>query len=257
MTQDHASRLKGLVWVVLACLVGVLFAAGLAPLAHAIPWSWETKLGKALDTGLTKRECRYRAQPDALLQRVVQRLYPIESGDHAFSIQVRVVTDPAINAYAALGGKITVNSGLLSKAESPEELAGVLAHEIEHVHHRHIMEGTLVHLFTAEGFQLMFGQHSSAADWVQYFLNMDFTRTQEVQADEDGLRRLQQAHVDNRGFRQFFERMEKTDSTATFLSDHPSNRERLEMARRFDNRDVSPIMTATEWQLLKNYCSRQ
>lgn len=254
MSEDHASRLKGLGWVVLACLVGMAIAVGLSPLAHVVPWSWETKLGSLLDTGFAQRECRYRAQPDALLRRVVQRLYPVEDGDRNFSIQVRVATDPAINAYATLGGKIAVNSGLLHKAESPEELAGVLAHEIEHVRHRHIMERTLVHLLTAEGFQLIFGGHSSAGDWVRYFLGMDFTKAQERQADEDGLRRLQQAHIDNRGFREFFARMEKADSSLAFLSDHPSNRERLELTQRFANLDVTPIMTAEEWKELKNYC---
>lgn len=148
-------------------------------------------------------------------------------------------------------------SGLLHQAESPEELAGVLAHEIEHVRHRHIMERTLVHLFTAEGFGLIFGQHSSAADGAQYFLNMDFTRAQESQADVDGLARLHHAHIDNRGFRQFFMRMEKTESSIAFLSDHPSNRERFELARRYSNQDSRPIMTDNEWRVLKQYCDEK
>lgn len=252
--RDHASKLKGLVWVTLACVLGIFFAAGLSPLAHLIPWGWEKKLGEAMVFTPPEKECRLNTEADALLQRLVKRLYPLYPDDSAFSIEVHVAQSPVINAYATLGGKITVNSGLLHKAESPEEIAGVLAHEIGHVHHRHIMEGMLVHLFTAEGINLIFGGGSTAGGFAQYFLRMDFTRQQETQADEDGLQRLQRAHVDNQGFKRFFERMEKENGGSPFFSDHPSNRAREEMADRFKNKDDQPIMTKEEWEILKHYC---
>jgi predicted Zn-dependent protease len=164
------------------------------------------------------------------------------------------VDDPVVNAYATLGGKININSGLIKSAETPEELAGVLAHEIEHVRHRHILERVLVNLFTAEGMNLILGGGSSPAKWAKYFLNMDFTRAQETQADEGGLRRLQMAHVDNHGFKEFFARMGKEESTSVFLSDHPSNRDRMEMVDQFKNEDIRPILTQQEWDVIKNHC---
>lgn len=253
--NDHASKLKGLLWFVATCAVGVVFAFGLSPLAHIIPWSWEQKLGYAVELDIGKQECRSNIRAEALLRQLVNRLYPVRSDDASFSIDVRVVKDPAINAYAALGGKISVNSGLLKQAESAEEVAGVLAHEMEHVHRRHIMQGVITHMFTAEGISMLFGGQTSAAEWANYFVNMDFTREQEAEADEGGLERLQEAHVDNQGFRRFFERMEKSDSVPPFLSDHPSNGARIEMVEKFANRDVKPIMTQDEWKILKNYCS--
>jgi predicted Zn-dependent protease len=108
-----------------------------------------------------------------------------------------------------------------------------------------------------KGINMLFGRHTSTADWTNYFLNMDFTRSQEAQADEDGLKRLQKAHVDNQGFKHFFERMEKSDSAPLFISDHPSNQSRLEMTEKFDNQNVTPIMTKHEWEILKNYCSNK
>jgi predicted Zn-dependent protease len=65
---------------------------------------------------------------------------------------------------------------------------------------------------------------------------------------------LQKAHVDNRGFKQFFERMEASPAAAAFLSDHPSNDERIAMAESFDNQNVTPIMTPAQWGMLKHYC---
>jgi len=252
--NDNASKLKGLLWVIASCLIGVLFAFGLAPLAHVIPWSWEKNLGYALEFNVLNQECHANAQSEALLQRLVKRLYPIQPEDAAFSIEVRVVKNAEINAYASLGGKIFINSGLLKQAESPEEIAGVLAHEITHVQHRHIMEGAINHILTSEGLKAIFGVNSSAAEWTQYFLKMDFTKSQETQADEGGLKRLQQAHIDNQGFKHFFERMENSGFAADFLSDHPSNDARIAMVKQFTNQNVQPIMTQDEWKMLKNAC---
>jgi predicted Zn-dependent protease len=253
--NDSAPKTKGLVWLIAACALGAVFAVGLSPLAHVIPWSWEKKLSYALDLNIPKEECRNNPQAQELMQRLVKRIYPVNSDAAAFSIDVQIVKNPAVNAYATLGGRISVNSGLLKQAESPEEIAGVLAHEIGHVQHRHIMEGAIAHMLTSEGISMIFGGYSSAAEWTQYFLNMDFTRSQEAQADEEGLIRLQQAHVDNQAFRHFFERMEKSGSVPVFLSDHPSNNSRSGMAAKFDNRGATPVLAPEEWQILKNYCN--
>lgn len=251
--DDHASKLKGLAWLAAGCLLGIVCAVGLTPIAHAIPWSWEKKLGQTLDWG-TERECRANLQTDALLRQLVKRLYPVEPEDKKFSIEVEVVRDNAINAFATLGGKIFVNSGLLKQAESPEELAGVLAHEIGHVHHRHIMRGALAHLFTSQGLHMIFGDHSSTGKWANDIMTMDFSRAQEAEADQDGLQRLHDAHIDNQGFKHFFERMEKEENAPAFLSDHPSNHSRMEMVGKFSNNETIPIMPHEDWQKLKGYC---
>jgi predicted Zn-dependent protease len=255
--MSASSKTKGLMWFIAAIALGVVFALGLSPLAHVIPWSWEKRLSNALDLGASKEECRYSPQAHELLQRLVKRIYPVNPDDSAFSIDVQIIKNPVVNAYAELGGKISINSGLLKQAESAEEVAGVLAHEIGHVQHRHIMEGTIAHMLTAEGINMIFGGHSSTADWTQYFLNMNFTRSQEAQADEEGIGRLQQAHVDNQAFKLFFERMEKSGSVPAFLSDHPSNHLRSEMVARFNNHGATPIMSQDEWMILKDSCSEK
>ena len=148
-----------------------------------------------------------------------------------------------------------MNEGLLKNADSAEEVAGVLAHEIEHVKRRHILENVLVRLVTVSGIQMIFaGNASSNAQWLKYFLNMNFTRSQEAQADEGGLRRLQAANIDNQGFRDFFKRMEDPSLTQTFLSDHPASQKRYEMAAKFENVNSKPVMTHDEWLSLKHYC---
>lgn len=252
--SDEASKLKGLAWAVGALLIGASFAVGLSPLVRAIPWKWETGLASLIPVPPDKA-CPGNGQSNALLTRLVARLYPVEPDDGKISITVRIAKDHAINAYAGLGGTIFVNEGLLEKASSAEEVAGVLAHEIEHVKRRHIFENILIRLVTIGGLQMIFnGAHASDAKWINYFLNMHFSRAQESEADEGGLKRLQMAHIDNQGFRDFFKRMEDESAAPGFLSDHPDNQERYEMADKFKNDNPKPIMTQEEWLRFKHYC---
>ena len=249
---DHASKLKGLVWLLAAIGLAVMLGFGLSPLAHAIPWRWEQKLGHTLNR--ETETCKPDPAAEALLQRLTARIYPLQPGDGDITIDVRVAKDRDINAYAQLGGQITINTGLLEQATSAEEIAGVLAHEIEHARHRHVMQGVITHMLTAGGIGYIVGDADSLANWAEFFLNMGFTRTQEEEADLDGLRRLQAAHIDNGGYRRLFERLEENDTAPPFLSDHPSNKVRRDMAAGFDNQGTTPVMTRTEWLMLKKYC---
>jgi len=253
--NDHASKLKGLLWVTIACCIGMAFVIGISPLVRRIPWAWEKRLASVLQTDTPKQQCPYDPQVNVLFQQVVKRIYPIHQDDTSFSIHVQIIKDPTVNAYAELGGKILVNSGLLQQAESPEEVAGILAHEIGHVYYRHILEATITHMLTAGGINLIFGDSSSTSNWANYFLNISFSRSQEAQADKAGLLRLKNAYVSNLGLTHFFERMEKSGTASHFLSDHPSNQSRMEMIQKFDNQKVTPIMSPEAWAHIKNYCT--
>ena len=250
--SDQASKSKGLVWALAALLLGGLLACGVAPLAHAVPMGWERHLGQALGQDPGAAACRPSPQARELLKRLVARIYPLDAEDRAQPIEVRVARDPVLNAYAGLGGTITINSALLERAGSPEELAGVLAHEMGHVRHRHVMEGLLVHLFTWEGLRLIFGGGSGSAGLVQFILKMDFTKAQERQADEAGLKRLQQAQVDTQGLKRFFERMQKDEPGSRWLSDHPDDEDRIKMAESYATEHPRPVMTKEEWKILRN-----
>lgn len=247
-------KLIGLGWILIACIIGSGFALGLAPIAHIIPWSVEKKLAHWLNTDSAISQCSHSSAAQKILENFILRIYPLDESDKNFSINVQIIKRDEVNAYATLGGEIKINSGLLEKANSGEELAGVIAHEIEHVRNRHIMEGTIVHLFTVEGLSLIFGQHSAATSWIQYFANITFTKKQEAQADEGAFKRLQKSQVSNQGIKDFFVRMEKEKSFANFLSDHPANKSRLQMAEKFSNDNTRAILNEDEWKILQHYC---
>jgi predicted Zn-dependent protease len=254
--SDKASKAKGLLWLMLSCALGVALAVGITPLVRAVPWRWEQSLARLFPEPAEEKRCKPNPQAEALLARLTGRLYPIGPEDGAFTITVQVVRDPLVNAYAQLGGLITINSGLLHQAQSPEEVAGVLAHEMEHVHHRHILQGFLTRMITSEGVHLILSGNAASIPATRYFLTMRFSRAFEAEADTDGLKRLQLAHIDNHGFRDFFARMEADSAAAAFLSDHPSNESRIAEAEKFERYTSQSIMTAEEWKTLRNYCGQ-
>jgi predicted Zn-dependent protease len=175
----------------------------------------------------------------------VTRIYPLLSDDGNFTIDVQVARNPEPNAFATLGGKIFINEGLIAEATSSDEVAGVLAHEIEHVHRRHLLEGALVRLISSS---------LGASGWSDYFVKLGFSRTQEAEADHGALLRLQAAKINNSGLKNFFERMSHESNVPAFVTDHPANRERSEMISRFQNLDTTPALSAEDWESLKQIC---
>ena len=201
--------------------------------------------------------CKGRSQPEslALFEKVVKRVYPLYPEDSALPISIDVIPGKAVNAFATLGGHIYVFDGLLKQAKSAEELAGVLAHEIEHVRNRHIVQGVAVNLFTLGALKVALpGDHQSGSQLAYFLLSLKFSRQQEYEADEAGLRRLQTARVDAAGFRQFFARAEKMPSPPQILSNHPANETRAELAARFRDYPVESIMDQKQWAILGAIC---
>lgn len=156
-----------------------------------------------------------------------------------------LVNHPSINAFAAPGGFIGVNSGLLLTTETESELAGVLAHEIAHVSQRHIartfadaqrmdigMAAAMLASILVAAANSQAGQAAIAGTMALGTQHrIDFTRANEQEADRVGTRLLIQAGYDPNGMADFFGRLQRQSGSAfaqvpEFLRTHPlpSNR---------------------------------
>ncbi len=230
---------------------------GLPGLAKHVPWSAERWLAKLLSPTPSQHDRCGTTIPETaeLLQRMVRRIYPLDAADAAMPITVDVLRGDTVNAFASLGGKIYIYDGLLRDARSPEELAGILAHEIEHVKNRHVIQGAAASMFTLGALHSVWpggGQGGGAvAHWL---LTLTFSRGQEAEADEKGLERLRAAGVDAAGLREFFLRTQSTQSGTWLLSSHPDDGSRAERASRFRGYPTTPIMGAADWAKLKSIC---
>lgn len=246
------SKRKGLAWVGVAVGIAVAAAVGLPGLAKRLPWSVERRLGSMGDEPQAADICGSSPPAQAALKHLVERIYPIVPGDSAVPVSITVIRGDTVNAYAALGGRIYVFDGLLQQAESPEELAGVLAHEIEHVRGRHIIQGLVVSLVTWGGLKLIF--QTGDEGMTRLLLSMGFSRAQEAEADEGGLERLRTAGVDAAGFLKFFERARESGSAPAILSSHPADADRAARAARFTGYPTRPVLTPDAWSALQGIC---
>jgi predicted Zn-dependent protease len=160
-----------------------------------------------------------------------------------------VVNDRAINAFAAPGGWVGVNAGLIAATESESELASVVAHEVAHVTQRHIARfiernersglATLAGMLAAIAIGTQNSQAGQAAAaavlGTHAQLQLDFSRDNEKEADHVGMQLLDASGYDPAAMATFFEKLQTAGRyyrrPPEFLSTHPVTTSRIAEAR--------------------------
>ncbi|MGQ0675777.1 MAG: M48 family metallopeptidase [Rhodospirillales bacterium] len=230
-------------------------AADLA--VDAIPRSWETPIGRSVVAELVPQDSVCAAPAgQAALDGLVARLARPLGG--AVSFHAQVMRGNAVNAFALPGGEIVLLSGLIDKAESMDEVAGVLAHEMAHVIERHSMR-----LMRREpGLSLLAGLALGAArapGALSTVTGLAYSRRFESEADARGLELLRQAGVRGGGLASFFARAEKErgadPGVLRYLATHPPPAERFSRALG-PGRDGAAPMREAEWRSLRAICKQ-
>lgn len=118
-----------------------------------------------------------------------------------------------LNAFAAPGGVVVVFSGLIRAAKTPEELAGVLAHEVAHAELRHSLQAMAKSLGLRALVSLALGDLAGGAvsDGIARLGELKYSRDAENEADREGLRRLVAAGIDPRGMVGMFETLARSE----------------------------------------------
>jgi predicted Zn-dependent protease len=231
---------RRLVWgvgggVILSTVLGLWFGADvLVEIAVSrIPVEWEQKLGEsAYRDFLTHQELMKDGPAVAALGEITQRLTE-QISNNPYKFDVTVVRSDVVNAFALPGGYVVVFTGLMKKAESGEEVAGVMSHELNHVLQRHGLERIVKNLGLMTVVAIVFGNQQGLVGMMKQFgvelLTLKFGREQETEADLTGLQLLQRAKIDPSGMIRFFERLsEKDEGRMEWLSTHPMSTARAE-----------------------------
>lgn len=228
----------------LIILLGI-FGAIWAVLA-LLPWKCETpdvglsieqeqKLGKMLVEDWMLEEGGMALLKDSVVDSAVavisQRLTDAlpESGyDH----HIWVVREEQINAMTLPGGYVLVNSGLIRFSDSPEEVAGVIAHELGHVEKRHVVSRMIGEF----GLQILFsvitgGDAVILGELSRSLLSTFFSREQEEEADAYAWDLMCRSGSDPRVLATFFRKLEDEHPSGPdeleILSTHPHNEARV------------------------------
>ena len=247
--------------IVCVVLFGVPLAADrLAPL---VPKPIERRIGDASEVQV-KTIFRGEACNDeagqAAFRKLVNRLRDTAGLDDD-SMTAGVLRTSVPNAFALPGGKVYVLSGLLDKAESPDELAGILAHELGHLKHHDNMRGLIYNGGTSFLIGLLFGDVTGSSAVIfasRSVVEASYSREAETAADSFAIDIMHQLGRSPKPAAELMFRItgkEGGSSFATILASHPLTEDRLARMTRED-RPASgpPLLTDKEWQALKGIC---
>ena len=259
--QRHRRRFAAL------CLGSIALVAGGAYLAipvlsrhiaARIPLSYERELGAHVLPLLGEAYCDSPAATAALAE-LKRRLDP----EAEIAAELHVMRSDTVNAFALPGGIVVINEQLLVQATGPDEVAGVLAHELEHVRRRHVLTHFVRATLLSGAWSLAVGDYaglmvidpSTAFD----IANLRFSRDEEAEADRAAGAQLDRARISRRGLYDFFQRLrDETDDIPAWLSNHPSSESRANQlgAGSPHPEGTSPALDPAAFDALRSACQR-
>ncbi len=248
----------------MAFIVLVAIPALAPQIAAMIPQEREVALGGQVEdliesVGLIGPTCT-GAAGRAALDKMTAKL--TDGLDLRIPVRADVVQADLINAVALPGGRVLIFEPLLKQANSADEIAGVLGHEIGHVQIGHPMEGAVRSSASAGVIGLFFGDFMGAgvmAGFAEQFMNASHTREAEREADTFAIARMTAANAGTDDMADFFVRMRDQHGEGGlfggYMASHPSFSEREATLRRGSVGDgAEPVLTDAEWQALKRIC---
>lgn len=206
---------------------------------------------------------------DPVISEYVNRLGQnlVRNSDAKVPFTIKVIDSEEVNAFALPGGFFFVNSGLILKADTEAELAGVMAHEIAHVAARHgtrqATRGQIAGLATIPlifmGGWTGYGIYQAASVMVPVTF-LHFSRAFESEADMLGLQYMYKCGYDPTAFVDFFEKIEtlekkKPGTMSKVFSTHPLTEDRIKAVQKDIQEELKPkpeyVVTTSEFNDVK------
>ncbi len=236
--------------------------------APYLPENWRNRAGEQIEASViaSTKKCVAPAGV-ASISKMLARFtkgYPELS-----KVKVTVYDMDLLNAFAAPGNRIIVTREILQKADTPDEIASVLAHELGHVAHFHPEQ----QLVRVAGLQILMSVFSGGSDILGNLAAiaaiLRYSRDAEREADAFAQETLEKSAIDTLAFKRFFEKLMKAegsngsdkvpstlDQIGNVFSTHPDTRARINAIKPLPT-NVMPIpsLTTEEWKSLKSICS--
>lgn len=248
-----AAAIAGMVWL------GMPLVAN--RLAAMLPYSWEKPLGAAVDRQVRTIFGAACTKPTgtAALRKLTDRLQ--SAARLPIPPEPVVLRSTIANAFALPGGGVYVLSGLLTKAETADELGGVLSHEFGHVAHRDGLRKLIRDGGTSFLLGMMFGDVTGSGAVLmagRAVLSASYSRGDESRADAFAVTVMHRLGRPTEPLGALLTRMTKGhDEGPSLLRDHPLTPERATMLQA-ENQPPSgpPLLDDGEWQALKHVCDK-
>jgi len=272
LERGQQRRILGIAVAALASVIAA-YVVGVPVLADGVtklvPPAWETRLGEGarqqvegmLSNGLGFRACGDGSDIGSIAINRFAAEVMAETGS-PFTPKVTVVRSPLTNAFALPGGQVYYFSGLLERTETADEFAGVLAHELGHVVHRHGMEMLIESSATGLLVGFVLGDMTNlsvAAAAGATLIDSRFSREAEHEADAFAGAAGNRLGFSPLALASLLERVAADDTmsrTLALLNTHPLTDQRRAALEALEVAPVTarPAFSAEEWQAIKSMC---
>jgi len=219
----------------------------------------ETKIGKTVWELYEKTEKENKEekaiQPlDSIVDRICSN-----NNINRETIKVHIIIKDDINAFAMPGGHLVVYSGLIKASDNPDELAGVLAHEISHIELDHVMKKLIKEIGLSVLISMTSGNGS--AETIQKISKLlsssAFDRKLEKEADISAVEYLIKAKINTEPLAEFLyklaENKEEVSTYESWLSTHPDSKKRAEYILAYSKGKIiksEPALSESSWKEL-------
>lgn len=174
--------------VVVVVGLGMAVFASIDELATLVPFEMERNLSHPYTRALPRNKMM-----DHYLQSLVNKLLAVQKLPAGMQVRVHYVDSPDVNAFSTVGGHIFIFRGMLEKLHHENALMMLLAHEIAHIKYRHPLKGLGKGVVASLMLSMLFG--TAYSDTVEKVFRdaglltvMKFSQSQEIIADEEGMR---------------------------------------------------------------------
>lgn len=208
---------------------------------------------------MTDFEIMQNQSLDSSIQIITDRLLSnLDSTQYEYKIHI--VDGSEANAFTTLNGHIYVLAGLIKEVSSAEELALILAHEVGHAEHRHVVDKLIKTIGIEALFSIMTGGDPVLISEISKMtLSTSFDRSKEEEADDFALQLAFDSQINPRRLAQFFIKMKSKDQSVlqdklSFVSTHPMSSDRIKKSSDFvlpDDFEEIPI--PLDWEVVKSY----
>lgn len=199
-------------------------------LAHQVSPETEARIG---NQALAQLEMQYELTQEGAAARTIAQIGGRLTQGSRYQYRWYVSDDREINAFALPGGIVVVNAGMIAAIEHPDELAGVLAHEVQHIEQRHTLQQMIHTAGWAAVLAVALGDVSAITTIVIHQLgSLRNSRKLETAADVEGMKSLARAGITLDGMVSLFRKLEAEQRARggggiALLASHPATEERI------------------------------
>jgi Zn-dependent protease with chaperone function len=228
-------------------------------LSQSFPLSWEKKIG---DWSAPQIVGTKRVSDKEIVEPIEQIGKHLESfsQNKNYNFKFYIVKDNEVNAFALPGGHVIVNTGLIEKSDSYQEVAGVIAHELQHVYQRHGLEKIINRVGISFTIMMLLGDIGGVIDAIGgELISLKFSRNEESEADKLGLELMYKSGIEPQGMVDFFKKLESINKDMSnlpdFISTHPNTKQRIneleEMVKNKYHNPPNPKDFKFDWKKIK------